>query len=201
MELIIGISGASGVGYGIRLLEILHQMKVQTHLIMTKAAEGIIRAETDVEPENVKKLAAFVYDEDDFYASIASGSYKTAGMIIAPCSMKTLGQIANGISDNLLVRAADVCLKEERKLILMTRETPLSLIHLENMIRVKKAGGTILPACPGFYSRPESIDDLFDIMAGRALDLAGIENGVYKRWTECLDLAEIENGVYKRWTE
>jgi 4-hydroxy-3-polyprenylbenzoate decarboxylase len=184
MELIIGISGASGVRYGIRLLEILHQMEIQTHLVMTKAAEGIIHAETDVFSKDVKKLASFVYEEDDFYAPIASGSYKTAGMIIAPCSMKTLGQIANGISDNLMVRAADVCLKEERKLILMTRETPLSLIHLENMVRVKKAGGTILPACPGFYSRPETIDDLCDIMAGRALDLIGIDNAVYKRWRE-----------------
>jgi 4-hydroxy-3-polyprenylbenzoate decarboxylase len=184
MELIIGISGASGVRYGIRLLEILQKTEIRTHLIMTKAAEGIIREETDLSPESVKKSAAFVYDEDDFYAPIASGSYKTAGMIIAPCSMKTLGQIANGISDNLMARAADVCLKEERKLILMTRETPLSLIHLENMVRIKKAGGTILPACPGFYGRPETIDDLFDIMAGRALDLAGIENDVYKRWKE-----------------
>jgi 4-hydroxy-3-polyprenylbenzoate decarboxylase len=182
MELIIGISGASGVKYGIRLLEILHQMEIKTHLVMTKAAEEIIHTETDISSQHVKKLAAFVYAEDDFCAPIASGSYKTAGMIIAPCSMKTLGQIANGISDNLLVRAADVCLKEERKLILMTRETPLSLIHLENMVRVKKAGGTILPACPGFYSRPETIDDLFDIMTGRALDLAGIDNDVYKRW-------------------
>ena len=182
MELIIGISGASGIRYGIRLLEILQKTKIQTHLVMTKAAEGIMRAETDMAPETLREMASFVYEEDDFYAPIASGSYKTAGMIIAPCSMKTLGQIANGISDNLLARAADVCLKEERKLILMTRETPLSLIHLENMVAVKKAGGTILPACPGFYSRPETIDDLCDIMAGRALDLAGIENDVYKRW-------------------
>ncbi|MCL2549379.1 MAG: UbiX family flavin prenyltransferase [Methanimicrococcus sp.] len=184
MELIIGISGASGVGYGIRLLEILSQTDIQTHLIMTKAAEEIILAETGRDPEEIKKLAGSVYDEGDFFAPIASGSHKTAGMIIAPCSMKTLGQVAGGISDNLLVRAADVCLKEERKLILMVRETPLSLIHLENMVTAKKAGAVILPASPGFYGRPESIDDLYDIMAGRALDLAGIENHVYRRWRE-----------------
>ncbi|WNY23666.1 Flavin prenyltransferase UbiX [Methanimicrococcus hongohii] len=184
MELIIGISGASGAGYGIRLLDILKETDIQTHLIMTKAAEEIILTETDYDPENVKRMADFVWDEKDFSAPIASGSYKTAGMIIAPCSMKTLGQVANGISDNLLVRAADVCLKEERKLILMVRETPFSLIHLENMVAAKKAGATILPASPGFYSRPQTIDDLYNIMAGRALDLAGIENHVYKRWKE-----------------
>lgn len=184
MELIIGISGASGAGYGIRLLEILKKMEIKTHLIMTKAAEEIIQTETDYDLEYVKKLAANVWDEKDFSAPIASGSYKTAGMIIAPCSMKTLGQIANGISDNLLVRAADVCLKEERKLVLMVRETPFNLIHLENMVTAKKAGATILPASPGFYNRPETIDDLYNIMAGRALDLAGIDNHVYKRWRE-----------------
>ncbi|MCL2862815.1 MAG: UbiX family flavin prenyltransferase [Methanimicrococcus sp.] len=184
MELIIGISGASGVGYGIRLLEILSKTAIHTHLIMTKAAQEIILTETDNDPDAIKKLANVVYDETDFFAPIASGSYKTAGMIIAPCSMKTLGQIASGIGDNLLVRAADVCLKEERKLILMVRETPLSLIHLENMVTAKRAGAVILPAAPGFYNRPETIDDLFNTMAGRALDLAGIENNVYKRWRE-----------------
>lgn len=184
MELIIGISGASGIGYGIRLLEILSETDIRTHLVMTKAAEEIILTETDRTPEDVKKMANFVYDDKDFFAPIASGSHRTAGMIIAPCSMKTLGQIAGGISDNLLVRAADVCLKEERKLILMVRETPLSLIHLENMVAAKKAGATILPASPGFYSRPTSVDDLYSIMAGRALDLAGIDNHVYKRWCE-----------------
>jgi polyprenyl P-hydroxybenzoate and phenylacrylic acid decarboxylases len=182
MEFIIGISGASGAGYGIRLLEILKETEIKTHLVMTKAAAEIISTETDYDPEDIRKLADFVWDEKDFSAPIASGSYKTAGMIIAPCSVKTLGQVAGGISDNLLVRAADVCLKEERKLVLMVRETPLSLIHLENMVRAKKAGATIMPASPGFYNRPETIDDLYNIMAGRALDLAGIDNNVYKRW-------------------
>ena len=184
-ELIIGISGASGIAYGVRLLEILHETDIRTHLIITEGAEEVIRAETDLEPGDIEALADHVYSEKDMSAPIASGSYRTAGMIIAPCSMKTLGQIASGISDNLLVRAADVCLKEERKLILMTRETPLSLIHLENMVRVKKAGASVLPASPGFYGRPQTIDDLLDIMAGRALDLAGIENDVFRRWERC----------------
>ncbi|WNY25302.1 UbiX family flavin prenyltransferase [Methanolapillus millepedarum] len=198
MEIIIGISGASGAGYGIRLLEIIGQMnqaaektkgfeKIKTHLVMTKSAEEIIRLETDRDPMEIKKMADAVYDENDFTAPIASGSYKTAGMIIAPCSMKTLGQIANGISGNLVSRAADVCLKDERKLILMTRETPLNLIHLENMVKAKKAGATILPASPGFYGRPQTIDDLYNIMAGRALDLLGIDNDVYKRWKQPAD--------------
>lgn len=182
MELIIGICGASGISYGVRLLEILNRSDILTHLIISEGARAVIRAETDTDPSEIEALADFVYDENDLAAPIASGSYPTGGMIIAPCSMKTLGQIAAGISGNLLVRAADVCLKEERKLILMTRETPLSLIHLENMVKAKQAGASILPASPGFYSRPKTIDDLLNIMAGRALDLAGVENSVYERW-------------------
>ncbi|MDV0446356.1 Flavin prenyltransferase UbiX [Methanosarcinaceae archaeon Ag5] len=194
MEIVIGISGASGAGYGIRLLEIIGRMnqaaektgqeQIKIHLVMTKAAEEIIRLETGRDPADIKKLADYVHDENNFTAPIASGSYKTAGMIIAPCSMKTLGQIANGIADNLMARAADVCLKDERKLILMTRETPLNLIHLENMVRAKKAGATIMPASPGFYGKPQTIDDLYDIMTGRALDLLGVDNDVYKRWKQ-----------------
>jgi flavin prenyltransferase len=182
MEITIGISGASGVLYGIHLLEILAEKGIKTHLILTDAAKQIINIETDYTPAKVEKLATWSYSQKDFSAPIASGSYRTAGMIIAPCSMKTLGAIANGVSDTLLTRAADVCLKEERKLVLMTRETPLNLIHLENMVIAKKAGASILPACPGFYSRPKTLEDLIDIMAGRALDLLGIENDIYRRW-------------------
>lgn len=182
MEITVGISGASGVQYGIRLLEILVEKGVRTHLILTDAAKQIMEIETDYTLSDVEKLATWSYSQNDFSAPIASGSYRTAGMVIAPCSMKTLSAVANGISDTLLTRAADVCLKEERKLILMTRETPLNLIHLENMVRAKKAGASILPACPGFYSRPKTIEDLINIMAGRALDLLGIENDVYERW-------------------
>ncbi len=182
MEIIVGISGASGVQYGIRLLEVLAKKGVKTHLVLTEAAKQIIEIETDYLPVEVEKLATWSYSQKDFSAPIASGSYKTSGMIIAPCSMKTLGAVANGISDTLITRAADVCLKEERKLVLMTRETPLNLIHLENMLKAKRAGASILPACPGFYSRPKTIDDLIDTMAGRALDLLGIENDIYLRW-------------------
>ena len=182
MEITVGISGASGVQYGIRLLEVLAEKDVRTHLVLTEAAKQIIEIETDYSPGEVEKLAGWSYAQKDFSAPIASGSHVTGGMIIAPCSMKTLGAVANGISDTLLTRAADVCLKEERKLILMTRETPLNLIHLENMLRAKRAGASILPACPGFYSRPKTIEDLVEIMTGRALDLLGIENDIYRRW-------------------
>jgi 4-hydroxy-3-polyprenylbenzoate decarboxylase len=182
MEIIVGISGASGAMYGIRLLEVLAEKGVQTHLVLTKAAKQIIELETDYSPEAVQKLATWNHASSDFSASIASGSHVTRGMVIAPCSMKTLGAVANGISDTLLTRAADVCLKEERKLILLTRETPLSLIHIENMLKAKKAGASILPACPGFYSRPKTIDDLIDTIVGRVLDLLGIENDIYRRW-------------------
>ena len=182
MEIIVGISGASGVQYGIRLLEILEEKGVKTHLVLTDAASQIIKIETDYTPEVVEKLATWSYAQKDFSAPIASGSYRTGGMVIAPCSMKTLAAVANGVSDTLLTRAADVCLKEERKLILMTRETPLNLIHIENMLKVKRAGASILPACPGFYSRPKTLEDLIDIMVGRTLDLLGIENEIYRRW-------------------
>jgi 4-hydroxy-3-polyprenylbenzoate decarboxylase len=182
MEVVIGISGASGSAYGVRLLEILAKTDIFTHLVMTKAAKQILEIETDYELSYVEGLADTVYDESDFTAPIASGSHKFYGMIIAPCSMKTLGEIAGGMSDNLLGRVADVCLKERRKLVMMPRETPLNQIHLENMLRLERAGGVILPACPGFYSRPQTIDDLVNSMAGRALDLMDIDNDVYKRW-------------------
>ena len=182
MEIVVGISGASGVQYGIRLLKVLADMKIRTHLIISKSAKQIIQIETDYSPLEVEELASEVYGEKDFTASIASGSHIFDGMIIAPCSMKTLGSIANGISDNLMTRSADVCLKEGRKLILMTRETPLSRIHLENMLRAQQAGAVILPASPGFYSKPQTIEDLVNIMAGRALDRMGIENELFKRW-------------------
>lgn len=182
MEIVVGISGASGVQYGIRLLKVLADMKIRTHLVISKSAKQIIQIETDYSPLEVEELASEVYGEKDFTASIASGSHMFDGMIIAPCSMKTLGSITSGISDNLMTRSADVCLKEGRKLILMTRETPLSRIHLENMLRAQQAGAVILPACPGFYSKPQTIEDLINIMAGRALDQMGIKNELYKRW-------------------
>jgi 4-hydroxy-3-polyprenylbenzoate decarboxylase len=184
-EIIIGISGASGVQYGIRILEALKDMKkYETHLIISESAKKLIQIETEFSVSNVEQLADNIYDDEDFTAPIASGSHKTKGMIVAPCSMKTLSSIAVGMSDTLISRAADVCLKEKRSLILMLRETPLNLIHIENMERAIKAGASILPACPAFYPKPKSIDDIIDFMAGRALDLLSIEHNLYKRWRE-----------------
>lgn len=184
-EIIIGISGASGVQYGIRILETLKRMgKYETHLVVSESAKELIRIETEFSISDVEQLGDHVYGDDDFTAPIASGSHKTKGMVIAPCSMKTLASVAIGMSDTLISRAADVCLKEKRPLILMTRETPLNLIHIENMERAAKAGASILPACPALYPKPRSIDDVINFMAGRALDLLGIEHNLYKRWRE-----------------
>ncbi len=184
-EIIIGISGASGVQYGIRLLETLKRMKgFETHLVISESAKELIGIETEYSIRDVEQLADHVYGDDDFTAPIASGSHKTKGMVVAPCSMKTLASIAVGMSDTLISRAADVCLKEKRPLILMVRETPLNLIHIENMERAIKAGASILPACPAFYPKPKTIDEIIDFMAGRALDLLNIEHNLYKRWRE-----------------
>lgn len=181
-EIIIGISGASGVQYGIRVIETLKMKGFKTHLIISEAAKQLIKIETEFSVSEVEALADHVYSDDDFTAAIASGSHKSKGMIIAPCSMKTLASVAIGMSDTLISRAADVCLKEKRPLVLMLRETPLNLIHIENMERAIKAGASILPASPAFYPKPGSIDDLINFMAGRALDLIGIEHSLYKRW-------------------
>ncbi|GFO96111.1 ubiX family decarboxylase associated withmenaquinone via futalosine [groundwater metagenome] len=184
-EIIIAISGASGVQYGIRLLETLNKMKgVKTNLVLSDSAKQLISIETDHLVKDIEKLADHVYGDDDFTAPIASGSHRSKGMIVAPCSMKTLASIAVGMSDTLISRAADVCLKEKRPLVLMVRETPLNLIHIENMERAARAGASILPASPAFYPKPRSIDDMIDFMAGRALDLLGIEHKLYKRWRE-----------------
>src|SRR3990172_4382934 len=182
-EIIIGISGASGVQYGIRLLETLKQMEgYKTHLVISESAKKLIQIETGFSVQEVEQLGDNVYDDDDFTAPIASGSHRSKGMIIAPCSAKTLASIAVGMSDTLISRAADVCLKEKRPLVLMVRETPLNLIHIENMARAAGAGALILPACPAFYPKPTSIDDIINFMAGRAMDLLNIEHNLYKRW-------------------
>jgi len=181
MELTVGITGASGVQYGIRLLQVLKEKETTTHLIISDSAAKLIELETDMSLLEIKELATFVYNDDDFTAPVASGSYLHNGMIIAPCSMKTLASIANGISDTLIARAADVCLKDNRSLILLPRETPLNLIHLQNMITLKQAGASILPASPAFYNKPKTIDDLIDFMVGRMLDLLCIKHNLYKR--------------------
>jgi 4-hydroxy-3-polyprenylbenzoate decarboxylase len=181
-RLVIGISGASGALLGIKLLEFLNGTEYETHLIVTSTAEKIIPQETEYKVEDVRKLATKVYDNSDFFAPIASGSFKIEGMVVIPCSMKTLGGIASGFSDNLLLRTSDVCLKERRKLVLVARETPLSLIHIKNMSKATKAGAVVLPPMLSFYSKPKSIEDMVNYIIGKVLDVLGIENELYERW-------------------
>lgn len=180
--MVVGISGASGVAYGIRLLEVLAEMGSATHLVMTDAARKIIEIETDESPLEVEMMADKVYSPRDFTASIASGSYIFDAMVVAPCSMKTLAGIANGFSDTLITRAADVCLKERRRLILVTRESPLNLVHLRNMVAATEAGAIILPSCPGFYTKPQTVEEMVDVVVGRVLDLLGAEHQLSRRW-------------------
>jgi len=183
VEIVVGISGASGVQYGIRLLQALREKGCITHLIITDSARKIMEIETDFQPEDVERLASYVYAPWDFAAPIASGSHPIDAMVVIPCSMGTLSGIACGSSDTLITRSADVCLKEKRRLVLVPRETPLSLIQLRNMVAAWEAGAVILPACPAFYSQPESLDELVDVLVGRVLDLLGVENDLYKRWS------------------
>ena len=182
MRLVIGISGASGAVYGIRLLKALEDLGVETHLILTEAARETIRLETNYKVTEVEGLATELHRIDDITSKLASGSFHTDGMTIVPCSMKTLGGVASGYADNLLLRAAEVTLKERRPLVLVVRETPLSLIDLENMVTVARAGAVVLPAMPAFYDRPSTIDELVTQVAGRALDLLGVEHNLSKHW-------------------
>lgn len=183
MRLIVAITGASGVIYGKRLLEVLQERKAETHLIISKAAENVVEHELGTTARReFEELASNVYDVNDLNAPIVSGSFKTDGMIVIPCSMKTLAGIAHGYSENLILRAADVTLKEKRKLILVPRETPLSMIHLGNMLDLASQGVSVLPAMPAYYHKPEKIEDLVDFVVGKALDLLGIEHELFKRW-------------------
>ena len=188
-RLVIGLSGASGVAYGIRLLEALKELRIESHLVMTKPAQLTIAYETKLTPKQVAAKADHVHAIDDIGASIASGSFRTAGMIVAPCSVRTMSEIATGVTTNLLTRAADVMLKERRKLILMVRETPLHLGHLRTMATLTEMGAIILPPVPAFYAEPKTISDLVDQMAGRALDLMGYDWPM-KRWGEDLPRAK-----------
>jgi 4-hydroxy-3-polyprenylbenzoate decarboxylase len=183
-RIVIGITGASGAVLGIKLLEFLKKTDFETHLIVTDVARKIMEHETDYRLRDVEKFADHVYKNDDFFAPIASGSFKFSGMVIIPCSMKTLGGISNGYSDNLLLRVADVCLKERRKMVLVTREMPLSQVHIENMEKASRAGAIILPPVLTFYSKPKDINDMVNHVIGKTLDMLGIENDVYKRWKE-----------------
>jgi len=183
-KIVIGFSGASGIIYGIRLLEVLHSINIQTYLIISEWAKKNIVIETTKTLEYVKSLSSVNYDNSKLDASVSSGSFLHDGMVIVPCSMKSLSSIANGYDDTLISRAASVTLKESRKLILVPRETPLSRIHLENMIKVQEAGAIVLPAMPGFYHNPSSIDQIVDHLVGKILDQLEIKHELFKRWKD-----------------
>jgi 4-hydroxy-3-polyprenylbenzoate decarboxylase len=181
-RLIVGISGASGVIYGIRLLEFLKDTDVETHLVMSKSAEMTIAYETDMKIKAVRTLASVVHPIADVGASISSGSFPTEGMVIAPCSIRSMSEIATGVTTTLLTRAADVVLKERRRLVLAVRETPLHGGHLRSMAALADMGAVVAPIVPAFYNRPRSVDDIVNHTVGRLLDLFGIDVGVVKRW-------------------
>ena len=188
-RLIIGISGASGIIYGLRILEILKNLednkRPELHLVMSRSAEVTLAYETKIKTSEVHQLADIVHANKAIRAAIASGSFKTDGMIIAPGSMKTLAEIASGVTSNLLSRAADVTLKERRRLVCLTRETPLHSGHLKNMLALSEMGGIVAPPVPAFYTKPKTIDDIVEHTAGRILDLFDIEVGLVKRWKDC----------------
>ncbi|SPJ87965.1 probable 3-octaprenyl-4-hydroxybenzoate carboxy-lyase [Fusarium torulosum] len=181
-KIIVALTGATGAVIGIHILSTLRHLNVETHLIISKWAAETIKYETDYTPAAVRALADHVYNPSDLAAPIASGSCHVDGMIVAPCSVKTLAAINAGICDDLITRAADVCLKERRRLVLSLRETPLSEIHLRNMMEVTRAGAIIAPPVVGFYTRPGSVEDILDQMVGRLLDLFGLEAGNFERW-------------------
>lgn len=183
-KIVVGFSGASGVIYGIRLLEILHSINIQTYLIMSEWAKRNIETETHKTFQYVKSLSSVSYDNFKLDAAVSSGSFLHDGMVIVPCSMKSLSSIANGYDDTLISRAASVTLKESRTLILVPRETPLSRIHLENMIKLQDAGAIILPAMPGFYHKPSTIDEIIDHLVGKILDQLKIKHELFTRWKD-----------------
>ena len=183
-RLIVAITGASGAIYGIRALEMLRGIdEIETHLILSPSGGRTIVAETDWSIADVRALADVVHNHRDIGANIASGSFRTIGMLVAPCSVATLSAVANCSADNLIARAADVCLKERRRLVLMLRETPLHLGHVELIAAATRSGAVVMPPVPGFYSRPRTIDDLVDQSVGRALDLFDLDPGIVRRWT------------------
>ena len=182
MRLVIGITGSTGVIYGIRMLEVLKTLNIETHLIMSEWAEKCILMETQHDVDHVKSLATTISDEGNMAASVSSGTHKTDGMIVIPCSMKTLSSIANGYDETLVARSAGVTLKESRKLILVARETPLTAINLENMLKLARLGVIILPPVTEFYTNPTSIDSMIDHIVGKCLDQFNIEHDLFTRW-------------------
>jgi flavin prenyltransferase len=183
-RLIVGISGASGVIYGVRLLELLQPLPIETHLVISRAAEVALTVETDLKPAAVRALADVVHAISDIAAPISSGSFKTMGMVVAPCSIRSMAEIASGVTTTLLSRAADVALKERRRLVLMVRETPLHTGHLRTMTALSEMGAVIAPPVPAFYAKPQSLAEMIDQTLGRVLDLFGLETGRVRRWGE-----------------
>lgn len=183
-RLVVGISGATGIVYGVRLLHVLRQEGIESHLVVTKAAEMTRAYETDLSAQDLRSLATVSYTITDLGAAISSGSFKTMGMIVAPCSIRTLGEIAHGVTSTLLTRAADVVLKERRRLVLLVRETPLTATHIRSMLAVTESGGIIAPPVPAFYTRPQTVDDIVDHTVGRVLDLFDIDMTGMQRWGE-----------------
>ena len=181
-RLVVGITGASGTIYGIRMLELLRETGIETHLVMSKSAELTLAYETDYKPKDVRALATVNHPNADIGATISSGSFQTIGMVVAPCSIKTMSEIATGVTSTLMSRAADVVLKERRRLVLALRETPLHGGHLRTMTQLADMGAILAPVMPAFYSRPKTIDDIVNHTVGRLLDLFGIENAAVKRW-------------------
>jgi 4-hydroxy-3-polyprenylbenzoate decarboxylase len=183
-RIVIGISGASGVTYGVRMLDVLRKTDYETHLIISNAGRLNIEIETSYTPAEVEAMADFIYDHNDMAASLASGSFLTEGMVVVPCTIKSLSGIAHSYNENLLVRAADVTLKEKRKLVLVVRETPLHVGHLRLMTLAAEMGAHILPPVPSFYHQPETIEDIIDQTIGKVFDYMGIEHNLFKRWGE-----------------
>lgn len=180
--MIVGITGASGTIYGVRVLEVLRDLGIETHLVMSAAARRVAELETDFGVDEIEALADYSWTNDEIAAPIASGSFRTSGMIVAPCSIKSLSAIAHSYNDSLLARAADVCLKERRKLVLVVRETPLHLGHLRLMAEVTEYGAIVLPPMPAFYHQPKTIADLVDQTVGKVLDQFGVEHDLFRRW-------------------
>ncbi|HRJ60923.1 MAG TPA: UbiX family flavin prenyltransferase [Azospirillaceae bacterium] len=180
----VGVTGASGVIYGVRLLQVLRELGIETHLTMSRAAEVTLAHETNLKVADVRALASFSYGINDIAAPVASGSFRSLGMIVAPCTVRTMSEIATGVTSSLLTRAADVTLKERRRLVLMVRETPLHLGHLRTMTALAEMGAVIFPPAPAFYAAPETLDDMVNHTVGRALDQFGIDSGLVRRWGE-----------------
>ncbi len=192
MVLIIGITGATGVMYGIRLLEVLSSSNdIETHLIISEAGEMNIEGETNRKIEDIKKLASFSYDIRDVGARLASGSFQRDGMIIAPCTVKTMSALANSYTENLLIRAGDVTLKERKKLVLLVRETPLHIGHIRNMEKLCEMGAIIMPPVPAFYHKPKTIQDIIDHTIGKTLDMFDIKHNLFPRWSGLVSKEEL----------